>query len=121
NVDEKRYVNHDKYWTEKLERLDNAHTSEYNLHIDQVEKSIANISQSLNIKNEKKNIINGDKLTDCYKISKTHEFLKCNDEVKKFIQQIDKFMYKAVRPDSESDSLWKKRITYTELFNRRDF
>ncbi|KAK0075085.1 hypothetical protein PV326_011889 [Microctonus aethiopoides] len=101
----------------KLERLDNAHTSEYNLHIDQVEKSIANISQALNIKNEKKNIINGDKLIDCYKISKTHEFLKCNDEVKKFIQQIDKFMYKAVRPDSESDSLWKKRITYTELFN----
>ncbi|KAK0181698.1 hypothetical protein PV327_003962 [Microctonus hyperodae] len=121
NVDEKRYVNHDTYWTKKLERLDNAHTSEYNLHIDQVEKSIANISQSLNINNEKKNIINGDKLTDCFKMAKTHEYLACNDEVKKFIQHIDRFMYKAVRPDSESDSLWKKRTTYTELFNRRDF
>lgn len=54
-------------------------------------------------------------------MSKTHEYLICNDEVEKFIQQIDKFMYKAVRPDSESNSLWKKRITYTELFNHRDF
>lgn len=65
-MDEKRYVNHDKYWTEKLERLNNAHTSEYNLHIDQVEKSIANISQSLNINNEKKNIINSDKVNFKY-------------------------------------------------------